>query len=93
MHPFQAAQQIAQTREVDAAALIHGRCDLRGYPYRHLAVVAGSDLPMPRTTGIPIARDHHTGPPPDFTASWLAGRTCPPPRGRCRSPSRSPAPA
>jgi hypothetical protein len=55
MHPFQAAQQIAQTREVDAAALINGQCDLRAYPYRHLAVVAGSNLPMPRTTGILIA--------------------------------------
>ncbi|MFY1687913.1 transcriptional regulator [Plantactinospora sp. WMMB782] len=55
MHPFQAAQQIAHTREVDAAALINGRCDLRNYPYRHLAVVADSSLPMPRTTGILVA--------------------------------------
>ncbi|MBF9133513.1 transcriptional regulator [Plantactinospora sp. S1510] len=55
MSPFPPPQQIVQTREVDALALINGQCDLRAYPFRHLAVVAGSNLSMPRTTGILIA--------------------------------------
>ena len=55
MPPFQTAEQIAQTREVSAAALINGQCDLRQYPFRHLGVVADSSLPVPRTTGILIA--------------------------------------
>lgn len=57
MPPYQSAQQIAQTREVNAAALINGLVDLRGYPFRYLGVLAESDLPMPRTTGILIAAD------------------------------------
>jgi hypothetical protein len=55
MPPVQTAQQIAQTREVDAAAVINGGCDLRGYPFQHLAVVAGHGLPGSRTTGLLIA--------------------------------------
>jgi hypothetical protein len=57
MSSFHSAQQIAQTREVNAAALINGHYDLRGYPFRHLGVVADGSLPMtmPRTTGILIA--------------------------------------
>ncbi len=57
MSPFQTAQQIAQTREINAGALINGQCDLRGYPFRHLGVVADSSLPMPRTTAILIAAE------------------------------------
>jgi hypothetical protein len=57
MSSFQSAQQIAQTHELNAAALINGQCDLRGYPHRHLGVVADSSLPMPLTTGILIAAD------------------------------------
>jgi hypothetical protein len=55
MPAFETAERIAQTREVSAAALINGQCDLRQYPFRHLGVVADSQLPMPRTTGILIA--------------------------------------
>lgn len=55
MSSYQSAAQIAQSREVNATAVINGQCDLRGYPYRHLGVVADASIPMPRTTAILVA--------------------------------------
>lgn len=45
-------ETIARTHQVDAALVLSGRCDLRTYPYRHLAVVAHLGLPVSKTTGL-----------------------------------------
>ncbi|MFG1607890.1 transcriptional regulator [Actinoplanes sp. NPDC049265] len=57
MSAFQSPQEIAQTREVSALALLQGQADLRGYPYRHLGVLADSNLSIPLQSAILMAAE------------------------------------
>ena len=51
------AFNIAQTREVSALDVINGVADLRGYPFRHLGLVAAGGLPMTTQTEILVATE------------------------------------
>ena len=51
------ANQIAQTREVNARALMDGHADLRTYPHQHLGVMADLNAMMPLQTAILICAE------------------------------------
>jgi hypothetical protein len=48
---------IAQTRMVNAAAVLENRVDLRGYPYRYLTVTAGGVGPANKITSAVAAAE------------------------------------
>jgi hypothetical protein len=52
------AQQLAQTRIVGAEAVLRNEVDFRGYPHRHLAVVARPRLGNSNTTQLLAAVEH-----------------------------------